>query len=61
MYLVAEDIQIIKPVGITITRTNKQMSLLHVSIMPQANFSSIAIPLNSVNTLYYHLLFSIQS
>lgn len=46
MYLVAEDIQIIKPVGITITRTNKQMCLLYVSILHRANFSSIAIPLN---------------
>lgn len=61
MYLVSEDVQIIKPVGITITRTKKKMYLLDVSILNQANFSSTVIPLNSLNTLYYGLLFTLQA
>lgn len=61
MYLVSEDVQIIKPVGITITRTKKKMYLLDVSILKQANFSSTVIPLNPLNTLYYGLLFTLQA
>lgn len=61
MYLVAEDVQIIKSVGITIARTKKKMCLIDVSILNQANFSSTVVPLNSVNTLYYGLLFTLQA